>query len=124
MTTIEEKLRFSAGHHLAEHEAIQYVIPGLTRNPEWPTVLRLLWLAGNPYVVIIVTDKRILLCRRRYLRRSRVKNVIRALPRRTMIGHDNGLVFKSTSLGQRIYILQRWSEEVVRADLWAMQLPG
>ena len=130
--TIQDKLKASATQLMASGERVEFAIPGRSRNPGWrylervpfigfiaSFVLFVLDLIRNPRLVVVVTLRRILLChRRRY--RNRVGKTIRELPRSIQIGHVDGpRWFKTESLGQNVYIYQRFIDDVMRADVAA-----
>ena len=47
---------------------------------------------------------------------TKIKGVIRELPRSTRIGPPSGLWYKSETLGERIYIHKRFHSDINRAD--------
>jgi hypothetical protein len=129
--SLQDKLRSGATPVLAPGESTQFVIPARTRSPGLSylrripflgivaaLVLLILDLVSNPRAMIVVTDRRILVCSRtRYS--SKAKKVIRELPRKTQIGYDNEVKFwfKTTTLGQSLYIAKRYVDAVGDADV-------
>jgi hypothetical protein len=123
---MEDRLVASARRFVPDDESVQTVIPATSRRPLWRghRALAVLQLVGHPNLAIVVTDRRLLLCKRGVLRPGRVTAVRRELPRTTMIGHDDTDVFVSRTLGQRVFVAREWSEAVLRADAWGHQPPA
>jgi hypothetical protein len=74
----------------------------------------LVWISG--YRAIVVTDRRILVCRSGRFSGDLVKKVIRELPRNTKIGPAKGLWFRCEVLGERLYIGQLFHKDIAEAD--------
>jgi hypothetical protein len=73
-------------------------------------------LLVNSYRVVVVTDRRILVCRSGRFSTTPVNEVLRELPRSTRIGPPSGLWWKSESLGERLYVHKRFHKDVNAAD--------
>ena len=108
---IRDTLRSNAAHVLQPGEAIQAVFSAMTTSP-WFVLL--VWISG--YRVVVVTDRRILVCRSGRFSGDLVKEVIRELPRNTKIGPAKGLWFRCEMLGERLYIGQLFHKDIAKAD--------
>lgn len=132
------KLTESASPLLKHGETIEFVFPADTMNHDLHASLRVIPLFGhllalplalkatfrNPWLAIVITDQRILVCRRTRMfpgniARKRIKEVIRELPRTTMLGYTDESWIKTESLGQPIYISHRYVDGVIKADALA-----
>ena len=123
---IRDSMRTNAAAVLKPGETVQAVISAQTINPLLyiPMVLMavipaiLIILIAEPFRVIVVTDRRILVCRSGKLRSSAVRDVVTQAQRRTEIGPPRGLQFKCRSLGEEpLYIPRRFFPDVREADL-------
>ena len=108
---IRDTLRVNAAHVLQPGEVIQAVFSAMTTSP-WFGLL--VWFRG--FRVVVVTDRRILVCRSGRFSGDLVKEVIRELPRNTKIGPAKGLWFRCEMLGERLYIGQLFHKDVAKAD--------
>jgi hypothetical protein len=108
---IRDKLRVNAAHVLQPGEVIQAVFSGTTTSP-WFGLL--VWIRG--FRVVVVTDRRILVCRSGRTSGYLVKEVIRELPRNTRIGPARGLSFRCEVLGERLYIGKLFHKDIAEAD--------
>ena len=135
-----ETLRTDAAKVLKPGETIQAVIPAQTINPLLyvpmavmavvPAILII--LIAEPFRVIVVTDRRILVCKSGKFGSGAIKDVVTEVKRRTPIGPPEqqnaflrvlqGLRFKCRSLGEEpLHIPQRYFADVRAADA---QRPG
>ncbi len=73
-------------------------------------------IAKDAYRVVVVTDRRILVCKSGRFRVTPVNEVVRELPRSTRIGPASGLWYRCESLGQRLYINKRFHKDIAAAD--------
>ncbi|MCW2495672.1 MAG: hypothetical protein JWQ77_1596, partial [Jatrophihabitans sp.] len=113
---IRDKLRANAAHVLQPGETIQAVIPAQTTSQWFALISYWIILLTNAYRVIVVTDRRILVCRSGRFRITPVKDVVRELPRSTVIGPATGLWYRCDQLGERLYINKRFHKDVLAAD--------
>ncbi len=108
---IRDTLRVNAAHVLQPGEVIQAAFSATTMSP-WFGLL--VWIKG--YRVVVVTDRRILVCRSGMTSGELVTNVIRELPRNIRIGPAKGLWFRCEVLGERLYIGQLFHKDIAEAD--------
>jgi len=108
---IRDTLRVNAAHLLKPGEVIQAVFSATTTSG-W--LGPLVWISG--YRVILVTDRRILVCRSGRFTDGPVGDVIRKLPRNTRIGPAKGMWFRCETLGERLYIGQLFHKDIADAD--------
>jgi hypothetical protein len=114
--TIRDKMRESAEPYLGPDERIQAVFGAQTISQYWAPITLMVLLFTNAYRVVVVTDRRILVCRAGRLVSTSVKEVLRELPRATRIGPATGFWYRSETLGERLYTHKRFYQDVVRAD--------
>lgn len=50
---------------------------------------------------------------------TKSKNVVRTLPRNTIIGPVSGMWTKTSTLGEKLYVFKRFYKDVVAADAGA-----
>ena len=120
-----ETMRASAATVLKPGETLQAVIPAHTIHPLLyiPMVLMavvpaiLITLIAEPFRVIVVTDRRILVCKSGKLGSGEVKDVLTTAKRGTAIGPPRGFQYKCKSLGdERVLISKRFFADVREAD--------
>jgi hypothetical protein len=113
---LRDKLRANAGHLLQPGETIQSVFCAQTTSQYFALISYWIILLSNAYRVVVVTDRRILVCSSGRLRMTLVKEVLRELPRNTRIGPPSGLWWRCESLGEKLYINKRFHKDVNAAD--------
>ena len=113
---LRDKLRANAQHVLQPGETIQAVFCAQTKNQYFALISYWIILFTNAYRVVVVTDRRILVCKSGRLRMTPVNEVIRELPRNTRIGPASGLWWKSQTLGEQLYINKRFHKDIAAAD--------
>src|ERR1700691_1978985 len=109
---IRDKLTANAAPLLAPGEEIQAVIPAQTISQYFVLISYWIILASNALRVVVVTDRRILLCRSGRFRMTPVGEVLAELPRQTVIGPAHGLWYRTDALGGRLYINRRFHKDV------------
>lgn len=119
---IRDKMRQNAGHLLENGETIQQVFPAQTMSQYWVLLTYWIMVFKVGFRVVVVTDRRILVCRAGRLAATKVKEVANELPRHTMIGPARGLWYKSETLGERLYVHKRFHKDIAQAD--AARLSG
>jgi hypothetical protein len=113
---IRDKMRANAAHVLQDGETVQQVFSAQTTSAYWALLTYWLIIFKNAYRVVVVTDRRILVCHSGRLSMTKVKDVVRELPRSTQIGPASGLWHKCETLGERLYIHKRWHKDIAQAD--------
>lgn len=113
---IRDTLRSNAAHVLQPGEVVQAIFPGQTTSQWFALISYWIIIFKNSYRVVVVTDRRILVCRSGRFRITPVKEVIREFPRHTKIGPASGLWYKCETLGERLYINKRFHKDVAAAD--------
>src|SRR5438876_8812870 len=101
---IRDKLRENAARLLQPGETIQAIM-GAQTTSQWLSLISY-WIIiiRNSFRVIIVTDRRIVICRSGRFRITPVKDVVAEFPRTTRIGPPHGLWYRCDTLGERLYI--------------------
>lgn len=113
---IRDKMRENAAHLLESGETIQQVFGAQTTSQYWALLTYWIVIFKSSYRVVVITDRRILICRSGKLSTTKVNEVINELPRHTMIGPASGLWFKCETLGERLYIHKRFHKDIAQAD--------
>lgn len=113
---LRDKIRKNAERVLAPGENIQAVIPAQTTSGWFALISYWIIILSDAYRVVVVTDRRILVCRSGRFRLTPVNDVLRELPRGTQIGPPHGLWYRCDRLGERMYIHKRFHKDVVAAD--------
>jgi hypothetical protein len=83
---IRDQLRANAAHLLQPGETVQAVFCAQTTSGYYALLSTLIIILSDAYRVVVVTDKRILVCRSGRFRMTPVKDLIRELLRHTRIG--------------------------------------
>ncbi len=113
---IREKIIEHAKPLLEPGEQIQAVIPAQTKNG-WLGALGIFWLIfTNNYRPIVVTDRRIVITESGRWKMAQPTSIYKSLDRNTQIGPASGIWWKSTSLGEPLYIHKRFHKDVDKAD--------
>ena len=114
---LRDKIAKNAEHVLQPGEVIQAVIPAQTISAYLAAFISY-WLIilKNAYRVVVVTDRRILVCQSGRWTISAVREVLAELPRQTAIGPAHGLWYKTNALGEQLYINKRFHKDVAQAD--------
>jgi hypothetical protein len=97
-------------------ETVQAMFPAQTSLPYFTAFDRNAVFAPNPNRVVLVTDRRILVCYAGRLRPALVRGVERELPRATRIGSPRGFWWRCDTLGGRLYVHKQFHDEVLQAD--------
>ena len=113
---IRERIIENVQHLLEPGEQIQAVIPAQTKSGWLGALGGLLLVFINRYRPIVVTDRRITITDAGRWGQSKPKTIVSSVDRTTQIGPPSGLWWKSTSLGQTLYINKRFHKDVELAD--------
>jgi hypothetical protein len=111
------RLRPGAVPFFQPGETVQVAFQAQTFRPYFAVFLG--WwafLLPNPYRVVVVTDRRILVCYAGRFRPTVVRGVERELPRATRIGPPDGFWWRCDTLGGRLYVHRQFHEDVRQAD--------
>jgi len=113
---IRDKMRDNAAPYLQPGETIQAVFGAQTVSQYWSLISYWIILFKNAYRVVVVTDRRILVCHSGRFRVTPVTSIVRELPRATKIGPAHGFWYRCDALGERLYIHKRFHKDVTAAD--------
>jgi hypothetical protein len=113
---LRDKLRNNAAPYLQPDETVQAVFCAQTTSQYFALISYWIILFTNAYRVVVVTDRRILVCRSGRMSVSPVKEVLLELPRETRIGPPSGLWWRCETLGEKIYVNRRFHKDVNTAD--------
>jgi hypothetical protein len=113
---IRDTLRSNAAPFLQPGETVQSIFSAQTASPYLVLISYWLLIFKNAYRVVVVTDRRILVCQAGRVRMTAVKAVVAELPRSTRIGPATGIWYKCDTLGERLYINKRFHKDVAAAD--------
>jgi hypothetical protein len=120
---LRDKLRANASHLLENGETIQQVFCAQTTSQWFALLSYWIIIFKNAYRVVVVTDRRIMVCRSGRMTTTKVGEVLHELPRSTMIGPASGLWWKCESLGDRLYVHKRFHKDVDAADAARLERP-
>jgi hypothetical protein len=113
---IRDKMSANAAPYLQPGETVQTVFGAQTHSQYLFMISGFVLLLVNSYRVVVVTDRRLLVCRSGRLSATAVNEVLRELPRSTRIGPPSGLWWKCESLGERLYVHKRFHKDIKVAD--------
>ena len=113
---IRDKLRNRAAPLLQPGENVQSVFCAQTVSAYFALISVWIIIFSNAYRVVVVTDRRILVCRAGRMLPAKVKGVEAEIPRGTRLGEPNGLWWPCDSLGRRLYVHRRFHKDVRIAD--------
>ena len=113
---LRDSMRDSAAEYLQPGETVQAVFAGQTTSAYFALISFWIIILSDSYRAIVVTDRRILVCQAGRMSQTKIKGVIRELPRSTRIGPPSGLWYKSDTLGEKIYFHKRFHSDITRAD--------
>ena len=113
---IRDKMRSNAEPLLQPGETIQAVFGSQTTSQWFALLSYWIIIIKNSYRVVVVTDRRILVCRSGRFTTTPVKEVLHELPRSTRIGPATGLWYRSEALGERMYVAKRFHKDIAAAD--------
>jgi len=114
---IRDKMAANARPHLHEGETIHAIFGAQTVSPYWSLLSFWIIVFSSAYRVVVVTDKRILVCRAGRFATSQVNEVLHELPRSIVIGPARGIWYPCQRLGdKRLYIHRRYHKDVKTAD--------
>lgn len=114
--SIRERITENARPLLEPGEQIQAVIPAQTKSGWLGALGGIALVFFNRYRPVLVTDRRIVITDAGRWAQSKPKEIVASMPRSTQIGPASGIWWKSSSLGQTLYINQRFHKDVVLAD--------
>jgi hypothetical protein len=118
---IREKIRRNAQRFLQQGEVIQAVIPAQTSLPGCLSGATLVF--SKSFRVIVVTDRRILVCMAGRFSRTKISEVLEEHPRWIKIGPPSGLWYETGTLGETMYVSVRFHKDVEIADAAAPPVP-
>ena len=115
---IRKKLEKNVQPHLEPGETLQAVFPAQGGMNPWLIIftgyLIFMWLAK--YVIIAVTDKRIVVFKASPFATTKPKEVLGTFPRDTRFGSVSGIWGKVELGGTKYYVHRRFHKEVEAAD--------
>jgi hypothetical protein len=113
---IRDKIIANSQQFLEPGEQVQAAFGAQTFNGYWALLSWLIVLFGNSYRAVIVTDRRIVVLDSGKWSMGTPKSVVRTLPRGTVIGPASGLWYRTSALGERLYVHKRFHKDVAVAD--------
>ena len=114
---IRDKFRNNAQPYLEPGETIQVAFGAQTHSGwflAFTGVLPALFIIK--YVVVVVTDRRILIGKASPFSVTKISEILATLPRQMVIGPPSGLWYKTEALGRRLYIHKRFHGDITQAD--------
>jgi tRNA G37 N-methylase Trm5 len=113
---IRDQMAANAAPLLQPGETIQAIFGAQTTSQYLSLISYWIIVIKNSYRVVVVTDRRVLVCRSGRFRTTPVNEVLAELPRSTTIGEPHGLWWKCETLGEKLYINKRFHKDVRTAD--------
>lgn len=113
---IRDKISKNVQSHLQPGETVQAAFPaqgGLNPYLLFLTYLLFFWMK---YVIVVVTDRRILLFKASALATTKPKELLGEFPRETRLGQVSGLWGKIELGGERYFVHRRFHKDVQAAD--------
>lgn len=121
--SVLEKLREQAQTVLEPEETLQAVFGAQTAQPHPLPPLLDTWAIRTiatsllrRYRVIVISDRRTLVCRTKPLSPTTIDEVLRELPRSVPLAQPDGRWWQCQSLGERMWIHRRYFDEVRAAE--------
>lgn len=112
---LRDKITENSAQFLQPGEQVQAVIGGQTLSGWWGALSSIVFFWNN-YRAVLATDKRILVLHCGKWRMGKPQSIVRELPRNTKIGPATGFWWKSTTLGEKLYVHKRFHKDVAAAD--------
>jgi len=109
-------MKANAAPLLQPGETVQAVFGAQTTSQWFALISYWIIIFTNAYRVVVVTDRRILVCKSGRFRTTPVNAVLHELPRATRIGPPSGLWYKTEALGERLYVAKRFHKDIEAAD--------
>jgi hypothetical protein len=114
---IRDKYRANAQPYLEPGEQVQEAFGAQTTSQYFALISYWIILLRNAYRVVVVTDRRILVCTAGRFQTAKVTGVELELPRATRIGPAHGLWYKTEALGPKpLYVHKRFHKDIAAAD--------
>jgi len=113
---IRDKMIERVTPFLEPGEQVEQVFAAQTKSPYLASITYWLLVVGNPYRVVAVTDRRIVVCSLRRFSGTAVTGIVSEAPLGTRIGPATGIWYKTAALGDRLYIHKRFHKDVAAAD--------
>jgi hypothetical protein len=114
---IRDKLSRNVQPYLEPDERVQAVFPGTSRSPWFlPLTGYVFFFLIAKYVIIAVTDRRILLLKANPFATTKPKQSLGSFPRETRLGPVSGIYGKIKLGGTRYYVHRRFHEDIKAAD--------
>ena len=113
---IRDKLRQNVQPYLEPGETVQAVFPATGGLSPYFLALSYLLFFWIKYVIVVATDRRILLLRASKLAITKPQELLGTFPRETPLGPVSGLYAKINLGGTRYYVHKRFHEDVKAAD--------
>jgi hypothetical protein len=113
---IRDQMAANAAPLLQPGETIQAIFGAQTTSQYLSLISYWIIVIKNSYRVVVVTDRRVLVCRAGRFRTTPVNEVLAELPRSTTIGEPHGLWWRCESLGEKLYVHKRFHNDVRTAD--------
>ena len=113
---IRDKLEQNVQPHLEPGETVQAAFPATGGLSPWFLVLTYLFFFLMKYVIVVATDRRILLLKASILGTTKPKEVLGTFPRETKLGPVSGIYAKINLGGTTYYVHRRFHGDVKAAD--------
>jgi len=114
---IRDKISANTQQFLDDDENVEAVFAAQTVSPYWVLINFWILIYTRGFRLVVVTDRRILVCRAGRFIITRCTEVLDELPRSTVIGPATGLWYLADHLvDDRLYIHKRFHKDIALAD--------
>jgi hypothetical protein len=120
---IRDKLEKNVQSYLEPGETVQAAFPATGGLSPWLLVLTYLFFFLMKYVIVVATDRRILLLKASMMGTTKPTEVLGTFPRETRLGPVSGVYGKINLGGTQYYVHRRFHGEVKAADAAADAAP-
>lgn len=121
---IRDKIKQNAQPYLEPGETIQAAFPATSGISPYLLAITYLLFFLVKNVVIVVTDRRILVLKASAMSATKPKEVLGTFPRETKLGPVSGIYAKINLGGTQYYVHRRFHDDVKAADAAAASAPA
>jgi hypothetical protein len=121
---IRDKIHKNVQPYLEPGETIQAAFPATGGLSPWLVIITYLFFFLMKYVIVVATDRRILLLKASAMGTTKPKEVLGTFPRETRLGPVSGIYAKINLGGTQYYVHRRFHGEVNAADAASASAPA
>lgn len=113
---IRDKLAEQAKPHLQPGEQVQGAFAAMATSPYWSVLSYWIVIIKDANRAVVATDRRYLVFKTSRLRFTKFKSLESEAPRSVRLGEPSGLNYKTSALGQPLWIHKRFHKDVRALD--------